>query len=192
MLRGHDYKNVVGWLKPKPSEPMAVITQKELDEIISDRNKNWKLYVAFKDAGFATVEDVIKALEEKQSIIRAVDGFRIALTKSLGIEGADWQRIVDEVNKFIKEHDDTFNQAKVADTLWDAIVKQTGLQVVKYTDEGVKALVDSLETLKKAVPEGYRIVTDEEYKKFMARKTLDRFSGQELIIEGLKKIFKIK
>lgn len=41
-----NYNSVRGWLRFKPQEPMATITQKELDKIIADRNKNWNLYQA--------------------------------------------------------------------------------------------------------------------------------------------------
>ncbi len=43
-VQNHNYNNpqVLGWLHPKSSEPMATITQKELDEIIKARNNHWE------------------------------------------------------------------------------------------------------------------------------------------------------
>ena len=168
---------------------MVTMTQKEADEVRRRRDELYNLYSPLEKAGFKTLADVSRAIEEKQAIIRAVNGFKKELNNALVIGDSDWQRILDEVNEIIKERDDTLDQAKIGDILWDAISKQTGIQVVKYTFEGVKALVDSLQTLKMAIPEGFRLLSEEEYKQLMARKTLDRFDKRELLIEFFKRIF---
>jgi hypothetical protein len=184
-LQEHDYTNVIGWIRPKNIPPDI---QAELDKVRKERDTNWNLYSPFKDAGFPTIDDVIKAIEEKQALIEAVKGYKKALQDTLDIGDKDWQGIVNAVTETIKERDDTLDQAKVGDTLWDAIVAQTGLQVVKYTSEGIKTLVDALQTLKMAVPEGHRLMTEDEYNRLVAKRNLDRYTIKELFKEILNRL----
>lgn len=50
-LQNHNYTGVLGWFHPKAqsSEPMATITQKELDKIIADRDAHWNEITALKN-----------------------------------------------------------------------------------------------------------------------------------------------
>ncbi len=158
-LKTYNYKSVIGWLRPKPTQNEA------LDACLQQHT-------------------------ELVTKLNAIDAFRVALTKSLGIEGADWQRILDEINLAIKERDDSLTQASMGDRLWDALVSETGLQVVKYTPESEQQLLEGLKTLKLLTPEDYIKIKKEEYDQLNARKTLDRFSWQELVSEIFNRLAK--
>lgn len=116
--------------------------------------------------------------------LNAIDAFRKAMSKALiGSDDADSQRILDEVNLAIKERDDNLIQANMGDRLWDALAKETGLEVVKYTLEGEEALLNELQQLKLIVPEGFRLIKQEEYQKLLDKRTLGKYRIAELIKE---------
>ncbi len=68
-VQDHNYNHVLGWLNPKAFEAMANITQKELNQILADRDRNWNLYTQFKDAGYPDITSVNVALKSKQDTI---------------------------------------------------------------------------------------------------------------------------
>ena len=81
-------KGVIGWLHPKqqlsvPTEPMATITQAELDDITKARNKNWDdLQLALADAKSKqeTVVSLNSIIKDKNTSIAGLQGQVSTLT----------------------------------------------------------------------------------------------------------------
>jgi len=162
-IQKHTYKGVLGWLKPTTA---PAVGQTALDACLQQH-------------------------QELVNKLNAIDGFRIAISKTLiNSEGADWQRILDEVNKLINEHDEAQKQANLADRLWDGLQLETGVNAIKYTNESEKELLTALGGLKTIVPDGYTQIKITELEQLKSRKTLDKFDIQELIKEVLRRIFK--
>ncbi len=75
-----NYNGVLGWLRyfppSAPTEPMATITQKELDEIRKDRDQHWNYFTAAKE----TIDSLNSIIKDKNTSISGLQGQVSSLT----------------------------------------------------------------------------------------------------------------
>lgn len=160
-IQKHSYKGVLGWLRPTTA---PTVGQTALDACLQQHTQ----------------------LVNK---LNAIDEFRKIISKILiHSEGLGWQEIYDEISKIIDLSDKNQKQANLADRLWDALQLETGINVIKYTNESEKDLLTALRELKMIVPEGFKKITVKEYNKLTSNRTLDKFNIKELLTEIFKRI----
>jgi len=82
-LKTYNYINVLGWLRFKPQEPMATITQKELNSIIEARNSNWDNFQTTKKENETLIKEFNKNIcilgryrEDFQTIVDIIEKLR--------------------------------------------------------------------------------------------------------------------
>ena len=78
-----NYSGVLGWLRLKPTEPMATITQKELNAIIETRNSNWDNLQTTKKENETLIKEFNKNIcilgryrEDFQTIVDIIEKLR--------------------------------------------------------------------------------------------------------------------
>lgn len=89
----HDYKNVVGWLRPKSQ--MVTITQKELDEIRLARDTHYNDLQTSKQ----TIENLNKTIENKESELNLANTQVSSLEKELLLLKKENKMLLDQAKQ---------------------------------------------------------------------------------------------